>query len=93
LKDLVEKWSSFPLLKGLPHPTNPIPQLFKPFCIIGNLKGVAVSPVRASTISYESGFADIDTTIRVLVLTILSFFVSILITAILLSLVSHQLAN
>jgi hypothetical protein len=47
------------MMGGL-HPTNPIPQLFKPLCIIGNLKGVAVSPVRTSTISHEGCLTDID---------------------------------
>jgi hypothetical protein len=47
------------MVKSL-HPTNPIPQLFKPLCIIGNLKRVTVSPIRTSTIPDESGFTDIN---------------------------------
>jgi hypothetical protein len=47
-------------MMGRLHPTNPVPQPLKPLCIIGDIKGVAVSPIRASTIPNESGFTDID---------------------------------
>jgi hypothetical protein len=61
------------MVKSL-HPTNPIPQLFKPFGIIGNFKGVTVSSIRTSTIPDESGFTDINGNYKGLAIDYPKFF-------------------